>query len=144
MDTKPWGAVEPNSQHQLWSKWVVRFPLTKTVDRQWLIDNTRRFAKLLFRSSVGEVKVDFLAKAKSTQVRLQVVLEGPPAHDPAYRLFAENQFRANFVEKGFGPLAASCMTIDTAILAGDTQDGKPPAQVIVLPQIISNVHLDMN
>jgi hypothetical protein len=62
-------------------------------------------------------------------------VEGVAVHDPQLRAAAERQIRDHFLARGFGQAAADQATVDAVLLAGDTQDGKPPQQVIVLPTI---------
>ena len=63
---------------------------------------------------------------------LMAEVEGPPVHDPEYVLSIRRQFRA-FVDRHWS--ARVPFKMDTALLAGDAEDGRPPAQLIVLPTI---------
>lgn len=128
---RPWGSLDPNSQHQLWSRWTVT--LEALPDRllpsvQEIADNTRRFYKQLFRSAIGRVR----AEIRGRYVEIVTEIEGPAAHDPDLRAHAIHRIREHFIRTGFGHANAA---VTVGILAGDCQDGKPPAQVIVMPNV---------
>lgn len=65
--------------------------------------------------------------------RIECEVEGVPAHDPEYVRSVKKQFNG-FVSQGWGPLAIGVVAVK--VLAGDTQDGTPRAQLIVMPQRI--------
>lgn len=130
-DDKAFGPIDPNSQHQLWSRWIIGIQAARqrpTV--QEVNDNARRFFKQLFHSSVGRVKCE----EQSGYYAITLEIEGIPAHDPGVRRDAEMQFERNFVKKGFGTEARLTRFI-VGILAGDQQDGKPPEQLLVMPHV---------
>ena len=64
----------------------------------------------------------------------QIRVEGKPAHDPAFQQYIKDNV-ARFMRHGFGSTAS--MKMDVVIEAGDTQDGQPPAQLLVLPHTAS-------
>jgi hypothetical protein len=134
---RPWGALDPNSQHQLWSRWTFtvwdngKHPPYKEV---------RQNAAAWLRKGFGSVGHAHVDEKVSTWVIIAEV-EGAPAHDPDFVKSVERQFQKHFVEKGWGPLAIS--TVEVRILAGDTQTGKPPDQLIVMPAdrfLIGGIH----
>jgi hypothetical protein len=134
---KPYGAIDPNSQHQLWSRWTVvleALPGRALPSVQEIADNTRRFYKLLFASAIGRVRADIIGR----HVEIVTEIEGPAAHDPDLRANAIHRIREHFIRKGFGHADAA---VTVGILAGDMQDGKPPAQLIVMPNVISTTEL---
>jgi hypothetical protein len=136
-DPKPWGPLDPNSQHQLWSRWTVTLhamPGRALPSVEEIADNARRFFVRLFRSTIGRVRADI----RDRYVEIVTEIEGPAAHDPALRAHAILQIREHFIRTGFG--RPDC-AVTVGILAGDCQDGTPPAQLIVMPNVISTTEL---
>lgn len=132
--SKPWGAVDPNSQNQLWSRWIFHFMTDawRAQSPDTIADNARRFFRQLFRSSLGQVRCDLRRKASGDRYQITVEIEGPPAHDPACQDAARRQFVRDFLKPGFGP-SARCTGLEVSILAGDRQDGQPRIQLLVMP-----------
>lgn len=127
MAEKPWGGMNPNSSHQLWSRWTFRvYEAGKHPPLGEVKLNAARWLEQGF-GSVGRAKVEELVRG----YRITAEVEGPPAHDPQYVQSVRRQFR-NFVEKGWGPLATS--SLKAVVLAGDRQDGKPLDQLVVIPK----------
>lgn len=125
----PWGPVNPNSQHQLWSRWTFSiFELGKRVPFADVRVNAARWLRKGF-GSVGRAKVD----KTMTGYEITLEVEGVPAHDPAYVASVKDEFQRHFVEKGWNAMTVG--TADVAILAGDAQDGKPASQLVVMPSI---------
>jgi hypothetical protein len=144
--TKPWAGMDPNSQHQTWSVWSITVPWASCPKRPGLADireNGRRFFRQLFRTDVGQMRVGELTRPAAPgavpntpwALCIECRVEGVAVHDPQLRAAAERQIRDHFLARGFGQAAADQATVDAVLLAGDTQDGKPPQQVIVLPTI---------
>ena len=129
MSAKPWGRMDPNSHHQLWSRWEFtvfdngRHPPFKDVK-----ENAARWIRMGF-GSAGQIRVQ--EKLSTWVITLDV--EGVPAHDQEYVASVLLQFQKNFVEKGWGPLAVGI--VEAKVLAGDKQDGKPREQLVVMPKI---------
>lgn len=130
---KPWGPNDPNSAHQLWSRWIFtirasgnRLPTTADVR-----ENLRTYVRARFRTTVGHVRLD---RPLLLQYVIALEIEGPPAHDPEYRAYQQRVFAATFVAQGFGP-DARLESMEVGILAGDHQDGRQPTQLIVLPSL---------
>ena len=130
--------MDPNSQHQIWSRWVIcllAIPGRALPSVEEVNDKARRFFSMLFHSTVGRVKT-VITDNKYIEITLEI--EGVAAHDSELRTAAKQQIRDNFVFKGFGQRNSS---ITIGILAGDVQDGKPPSQLIVLPQLETTAKL---
>ena len=72
--TEPYGGMDPNSQHQLWSRWVFGVESPKRPEVQEVMDNARRFFAEGFKSTVGRVRCDNQGHYYS----LIVEIEGPP------------------------------------------------------------------
>lgn len=90
--------------------------------------NAAKWAAQLF-GTVGQMRVT--ERVYDWTIELQI--EGVPAHDPDCVVAVRKAF-CGFVEKGWGPLAMSGVSVE--ILAGDLQDGKPRQQVVVMPSIV--------
>lgn len=136
---KPWGIMDPNSAHQLWSEW--RF-LVRVTDRTRVLPsfeevklNWAKFVAQGFQTTVGQVHVVQIGR----MYRLTARVEGRPAHDPTYKEDVFRRVREHFVYRGFGN-AARVIKSEVSILAGDTQDGKPPSQLLVMPTILERNH----
>lgn len=128
-DERPFGVIDPNSQHQLWSRWVfgIQADAGKCPPVDTCADNARRFFARGF-GTVGRVRCD----QQGTYYVVVAEVEGPPAHDPDYRAAVKRQFRERFLRAGFGD-SARLVRFDATVLAGDRQDGAPPAQMLVMP-----------
>lgn len=163
MADAPWAGMDPNSDHQLWSRWRLTIRASRYVPLADVKKNLRSWLRLMF-GSVLHAKIDEKANmpepgcphCKGSGKRrsgggmvpfrvtacaclgigyaIVVELEGKPAHDPAYVDYVLHQF-ALFVEKGWGPLATSDVG-KPKILAGDEQDGKPRSQLVVMPGLL--------
>ena len=134
MTERPFGTMDPNSQHQIWSRWIfgVEANPQKLPKARVCAENARTYFAKLFRSTVGRVRCD----AQGTYYCFVAEMEGPPAHDPAYARSVRRGFRSRFMAQGFGA-GARLVRFDVAVLAGDTQDGKPPEQMLVMPPLSS-------
>ena len=130
MTARPYGPMDPNSQHQMWSRWVFGvLASTKHPDRLVCVDNFRRWCRMGFQSSVGRARCDL----RRAYYRFVLEIEGPPVHDPAFVESVRQQFVERFMAPGFGP-GARLLRFRTKLLAGDRQDGTPPDQLLVMPQ----------
>ncbi len=135
-DEGAYGSMNPNSQHQLWSRWtfgVLANP-TKLPTLRECRSNFSRWCSLGFASTVGRVRCTCTASAAGTVYLFVVEIEGPPAHDPGYRDAVRRQFAGRFMRTGFGSGAHLCR-FEVSVLAGDRQDGSPPDQLLVLPTL---------
>lgn len=138
---KPWGVVDPNTEHQVWTSWAFRVyvhgtgwqrPEWETVKREF----TRFFAK----ASVGHC-----AELSVAELRVSGDLTRPVYHldwrvedNRALDLDYRERIRQHverFAEGGFGTGQVS-VTCDVRLLAGDAENGKPRAQLIVMPSVI--------
>lgn len=124
--------MDPNSQHQIWSNWVftVFIGSNRLMPLPLFRQEVRRWLRHTFRTSMGKLRVTQIGR---WTLRIECHVEGIPAHDPGLVAFVREQFQRNFVAKGFGPLASSTVTV--TVIAGDQQDGKPRAQLLVLPSV---------
>lgn len=137
--------MNPNSANQLWSRWTFEIDeLGRHVPRADVELNALRWLRKGFgsagRARLTEIQTYPFPRGRrmGTTWRIDVLIEGKPAHDPAFVQSVATQFGRDFVSKGWGPLAQSRVTAE--VLAGSKQDGKPPAQMIELPTIPLTVH----
>lgn len=128
---RPWGGMDPNSRHQLWSRWTFKI-WGKPIPIGEVRTNVARWLKTGF-GSAGQARISESLENGRVAVVIEADIEGVPAHDPSYVRQVRKALRG-FVEKGWGVTAYS--TVDVKIMAGDQQDGKPADQLIVLPQRI--------
>ena len=135
---RPFGAIDPNSEHQLWSRWTfgVEASPAKLPDVDECADNARRYFAKGFRSTIGRVRCD----RQGTYYVFVVEIEGPPGHDPDYADAVKRDFTERFMAQGFGP-GARLVRFVVGVLAGDQQDGRPPEQLLVMPGLASAARL---
>lgn len=131
MTERPFGVMDPNSQHQRWSRWIfgIEANPAKCPDHMAVVDNARRYFRKAFKT-VGRVRCD----QQGTYYCLVVEIEGPPAHDPGYVESLKRDFTERFLAAGFGA-SARLTRFDVALLAGDAEDGTPPDQMLVMPHV---------
>jgi hypothetical protein len=125
--TGGWGAMNPNSQHQLWSRWIFRV-YGKYIPLPEVERNALRWLRKGF-GEAGHAKVEDVFEPGNCHVVITADVEGVPAHDPGYVRSVRRRFRA-FVDEGWGVTATEKMKVK--ILAGDRQDGRPRDQLIVM------------
>src|SRR5262245_321110 len=91
----------PNSQHQLWSRWEMGIEASpsKLPKKQDVIDNARRYFAAGFKSDAGRLTVKLLRTPtdvkllrRATYYYITMLIEGPPASDPAFRLAVRRDF----------------------------------------------------
>jgi hypothetical protein len=122
-------SMNPNSQHQLWSRWEFDIDeVGRHVPRKDFEYNAARWIRAGF-GTAGEIRV----RQTIEGWRIEVLVEGVPAHDPWYVASVRQQFRQRFVAQGWGPMAIGRVSVK--VLAGDVQDGRPRAQLLTLPPL---------
>jgi len=121
-----WGPMNPNTDHQMWSRWTFRIFGSKVMAITELEHNFGRWCRMGF-GSVGRARV----KTMLGGYVLEIETEGAPADDPKYLASVEQQFRSKFLAQGFGDFAFGDVTVKT--LAGKWEDGKPREQLLVMP-----------
>jgi hypothetical protein len=122
--------MDPNSTHQTWSEWRV----TITEPLRWpdlpeVRDAARRFARAVFQSTTGQLRVDRARDGYDIRIRI----EGPIVNDQAYVTRMGRTWHERFTRPGFGGLARTQVT--ARLLAGSPEDGRPRAQLIVAPPL---------
>lgn len=123
--------MDPNSAHQLWSKWIVtvrpniRFqPSFETVQA-----NTVRFVRKGFGSG-GQFKLEQFAKA--WVVTFLVDAQRHPNDPETFKYFG--RAFTMFFQNAFGSQAE--VVVKARLLAGARLDGRPPDQLIMMPSIL--------
>lgn len=120
--------MNPNSTHQMWSRWTATITpeaSRPSIDHATVRENCARFYRKAFGSAT-----ELSVTESSRRWVIDCRTEGHPAHDRAYRAWMTGQLR-RFLLNGFGPTAAIELTV--TVEAGDSQDGTPPAQLILGP-----------
>lgn len=128
--------MNPNSANQRWSFWEYRvYPDgTKTPPFQMVKENCARFGRLVF-GSASEMRLVHATDAGGREYwEIAARSEGHPVHDPLYTEWMHEQWRL-FFRHGFGQ---SCEVQAHARLeAGSREDGTPPDQLIIIPELPS-------
>lgn len=125
--------MNPNGQNQWWSKWTFliheagRHPPRRDVEL-----NAARWMRAAF-GSVGTVRVQRVLTPR-VGWRVEVIVEGKPAHDLAYVEAMRLEFQRTFVERGWGPLGA-WSEVSARLIAGSRQDGTPSEQWVSIPTL---------
>lgn len=139
-DEKPFGPIDPNSQHQLWSHWT--FTVYEGGRHAPYADvalNAARWLRAKF-GSVARARVEeklLIQRGISQKYYvIEAQVEGVPAHDPQLVTSVRQSFARDFVFRGWGPLATSDVT--AKVMAGSKQDGKPAAQLVVMPRVVGD------
>lgn len=138
---KPFGPIDPNSQHQLWSEWIFTiytgskrapFGEVKYNAAKWLRQGFGSVGRAKLEEQIVTATLPDHSKVLENVVVITVQVEGAPAHDPGY-VASVRRGLSRFVEQGWGAMAASTVTV--RVLAGDVQDGTPRQQLVVMPSI---------
>jgi len=122
--------MNPNSQNQLWSKWVW-FVVPGTIKQRPFSnvrDNLARFGQKAFGSS-SQMRI----RQTGRGYIVEVLTEGHPVHDPQYVAWMRSNWERFFVS-GFGMGTTVKMT--AKLMAGSRQDGTPPDQLLIIPKLI--------
>jgi len=124
--------MDPNSAGQLWAKWTFEvYEPGRHVQHAEVELNAARWLRRMF-GSASTMRVVQTIRGW----RIELLSEGKPAHDPAFVESVKGQFQRSFVEKGWGPLALSKVSVK--VMAGDKQDGKPREQMLIVPRLDLN------
>lgn len=110
---KPWGSIDPNSQHQEWNRWTFYVRGGSRPDFHTVRENFGMWARKQF-GSVGRYRVSELP------VGWKLEVEADSGRD------VRSEF-SKFVENGWGPLAWSKAKVK--LLAGGN------TQLVVIPSL---------
>lgn len=124
--------MQPNSEHQMWSRWV--FGVQAVPDKLPLLRDCKKNFGLWCKMGFGHAGRARITKPSVLEYVFEVEVEGPPAHDPDYRKHVKREFIGNFMFKGFG-YQSSLVRFEVKPLAGKFVDGKPADQLIVMPPL---------
>lgn len=127
--------MNPNSKNQLWSRWSIQIqmPFSPRHGSPIFEDEVKTACAKFLRQEFGsasELKFTAAASLRTTTLKLVLRTEGIAAHDPGLRKSKMDRI-ANFFGENLRQYGEVKVTVDVFIEAGDVQDGKPPAQVIV-------------
>jgi hypothetical protein len=115
----------------LWARWTFTIhDAGRLVSRAEIELNAARWLKKGF-GTAGQCRVTRTLDGWLIEALIEVG-QGRPVYDPEYLASVKNAF-ARFVEKGFGMMAWGDVRV--RVMAGDTQNGKPRAQMIVMPTL---------
>lgn len=122
--------MDPNSSHQLWSKWTITVTPARKIrrDEPTVHSNAARFMRKAFGSAT-QMRV---TKQSNGLWVFQVRSEGHPVHDPTYVAYLTTAFQ-QFFTAGFG--ISTKVSVSAKLEAGSAQDGKPASQLLILPSL---------
>ncbi len=133
-----WGAMDPNSDHQLWSRWTFVIEASKYVRLALVKENALKWLRMGF-GSVGRARITESVRRTGPKQQFRInrwviecEVEGPPAHDPEYVESVRAQFQ-KFAQAGWGQMATG--STEVRVLAGNKEGGKPRDQMLVIPTI---------
>jgi hypothetical protein len=138
----------PNTQHQTWARWafvVHASPATFAVPVfEEVRQNCARFFALLTRGGAAFLNVEQVALPTTPGVVRYVVTlrwDNRQALDPAFQA-AIGRRVGRFFADGLGPTATVHLK-PVVIEAGDAENGRPPAQLLIVPNIASTVAMGL-
>lgn len=124
------GIINPNTQHQRWSRWTFHVITGRDVP---YTDARSRFVQMARRhfGTNGQARVDHYFN-RSTRKHVwvfEVMVDTDHPHDPQYSAYMRRGWTRFFTD-GFG--LGTDITIQHVLLAGDWQDGRPASQVVMM------------
>lgn len=122
--------MNPNSAHQMWSKWTITVAPAKTIPRNepTVKTNAIRFVRKAF----GLATQMRITKQSNGLWVFQIRTEGHPVHDTTYVTYMTQAFQQFFIA-GFG--LGTKVSVTAKLEAGSAQDGKPASQLVILPSL---------
>jgi hypothetical protein len=125
--------MNPNSAHQMWSRWTFTVVARRPRTIKDISANVARFGRKAFGSATAMRARPLVSDARGAVAwEFDIRTEGHPVHDVAYVTWMTAQWRRFFLE-GFG--VGTTVTCETRLEAGSRQDGTPSDQLIILPSI---------
>lgn len=137
--------MNPNSTHQLWSRWTTtaRVPFrpwhVSTLFEHELRTATARQYRQWFGSAT-ELQITQRKDGRETVITVACRTEGCPANEPAFRQRRMTSI-ANYFGQNLRRSGQVKVHIDVHIEAGDEGIGKPPAQLVMAPPIVDEPFL---
>lgn len=118
--------MNPNSQHQVWSKWT--FMIRPGLSRRWsqreVEANCARFGRKAF-GPTGVMRVRYQPPVWI----VEALIEGAPVQEPQYVQYMTEQW-VTFFKVGFG--WQSQVTATATLAAGPPLNGGPPDQLVIV------------
>ena len=126
--------MNPNSQNQTWSSWVWFVVPGRTIERPFIVvcDACTKFVRKAFGSGT---QINIVQTRRGYIIK--VLTEGHPVHDQNYLEHMKMNWE-KFLTNGFG--LGTKIKMSAKLMAGSRQDGTPPDQMIILPQIGGSEH----
>ena len=136
----------PNTQHQTWARWTFIVhayanPLTMP-DFEAVRQNCARFFGRITRGGAAVLNVEQVALPSTPGVTRFVATlrwDNRQALDSDFQAHV-GRLVGRFFYEGFGP-STTCHLKPVVIEAGDAEDGKPPAQLLIVPALASTAKL---
>lgn len=121
--------MQPNSQNQMWSKWVWFVQPERIVPRslQEVKANCARFGRKAF-GSASNMRV----RKNSRGYLIELLTEGHPVHDPQFVKYMRDNWTSFFMS-GFG--LSTKVKMSAKLMAGSRQDGTPSDQLLIIPAL---------
>lgn len=125
--------MNPNTVHQVWSRWEYRIYSDHQPDYQTVKANCARFGRTLF-GSVSAMRITQRTDGDGRlHWQIEVMTEGHPIQELLYVEWVHAQWR-RFLLEGFGHTAE--IRSHARLDAGERSDGLPADQLIILPPLI--------
>jgi len=138
--------MDPNSDHQLWSRWTSIITVTfhpvhasEAFKNEMQFSCARFYRKLFGFTSEMKITEHFQTsvlglRRGTSQFVVECRTEGAAAPDPAYRRLRMDEI-AKFFGKNLRRYGNVEVRVDVFVEAGDVGDGKPRAQLILGPDV---------
>lgn len=122
--------MNPNSQNQVWSKWVwfVKPGVVKRRTFREIWQNCARFGAKAFGTS-SQMQI----RRTPRGYLVEVLTEGHPVDDPLFRIYMRENWE-RFFTTGFG--TGTTVRMHARLMAGRRTDGKAADQLLILPRLI--------
>lgn len=131
--------MNPNSAHQLWSRWTatVSVPFHSAHAQPGFERQMRLATARWYRSRFGsatELRIDMSVVQGASVFLIECRTEGAPASDREFRHARMGEIAA-FLGTALRRYGRADVRVDVKVEAGDAGDGKPRAQLILGPSV---------
>ena len=137
-----------NTQHQTWGRWTfiahANPPSFATVPFDVVKANCARFFGLLTRGGAAMLNVEQTALPTTPGVIRYIITlrwDNRQALDPGFQAEVGKRV-GKFFYDGLGPTATVHLK-PVVVEAGDAEDGKPPAQLLIVPHLASTTRMGL-
>ena len=119
--------MNPNSQHQMWSKWTWQVRPGRLLRRSYaeVQTNCARFGRKAF-GAASQMRIHQTRDGWA----VECLTEGHPVNDESFRSYMAECWETFFI-RGFGIGTVVKMTVQR--MAGSPENGKPADQLIMMP-----------